>query len=280
MARANARQVNDLLSGAAAPRSAADLNALYGAGTLTPEQYTEQITELRANQAANSLPATPGILPASPSGSTPSGNIGFPTPSTPISATPSATPSSVPSLGSVSIPSLNTSLFTTSGAAAGTNYGENALQALIHTRAALAGSAVNDLQTLGTGRVAGLRNTVQELGTAAQVAQGAFGEDLGSDFTAALRDAAAARGLDPGSISPFDAGLGSLAFQDKASQLSTRTGFEDLLYAGFAPPQNVNLATVGQLQIQGAELAAQVQAGISQSLQSSAMFSAALQGLL
>lgn len=147
-------------------------------------------------------------------------------------------------------------------------------------RDALVSQGISDLAFFGPRAVDKLQAAVPELGAAADVAAGAFGADFGSDFSAALREAAAIRGVDPSQIADFNAGLAANTFLGSSVDLATQTGFEQLLQAGFAPPQNFSFGTLGSLNLQQAELSAQIQSGIVQSQQAQALFAQTLPGLL
>jgi hypothetical protein len=113
------------------------------------------------------------------------------------------------------------------------------LREFFQGREALVSQQISDLGFLGQRGVGAVRGAIPELGAAADVAGGAFGQDIGEDFTQALQEAAAIRGLDPSAIGPtggFNAGLAANQFLSSATALATQTGFEDLMFAGFAPP--------------------------------------------
>jgi hypothetical protein len=152
---------------------------------------------------------------------------------------------------------------------------------LFRGRRALVGQTISDISREGPRDVQAVRQAVPELGAAADVAGAAIGgAGLGDLFSQALGEAASIRGLDPSRLAPFQAQLASEQFLPQAAQLATRTGFEDLAFAGFVPPQNLNIGTIGSLNIQQAELAGQVAAGAAQSLQSQNLFQSVLPSLL
>ena len=157
------------------------------------------------------------------------------------------------------------------------------LQDFFRGREQLIDQAVGGLERSGVRAVDTLQQKVPEFAAAAEVAEGAFGADIGDDFSQALREAASVRGLDPSSLgdigSGFNAGLAANAFLGSAAQLATQTGFEQLLQAGFAPPQSLNFGTIGSLNMQEAELSAQISASIAQSQTAQALFSQQLSGI-
>jgi hypothetical protein len=147
-------------------------------------------------------------------------------------------------------------------------------------RRALVSTEIDLLQRYGPRGIQKVKEGIPELGAASRAAQGAFGADFGATFKSALQEAAEARGVDPSQIAEFDAELASESVQEQATGLAFKTGFEDLMFAGFVPPQNLDFGTLGSLSIQQAKFQSELQAGINQSLQAQSMFSMMLPGLL
>jgi hypothetical protein len=155
------------------------------------------------------------------------------------------------------------------------------LQDFFGGREALVSQGIEDLSRFGARGVERSRAAIPELRLAAEAAQGVLGGgDLGDLFSQALGEAASIRGIETSQIGDFDAALASESFLPQAGALAARTGFEGLQFGGFVPPQNITFGTLGSLSLQTAQQALELQAGITQSLQSQAMFQSLLPGLM
>lgn len=146
---------------------------------------------------------------------------------------------------------------------------------LFNARRDLVSSNIDLLNTEGPGAIQNLRSASPELGAAAQAAQGVLsGQSVGQDFGAAIADAARMRGLDPSELSPESGFLDTFTdqFLPQATGVATRTGFEDLFFAGFQPPSGLGLGQFGDLSVRRAELAAQTEANLAQTRLAQQMF--------